>query len=136
MTEHPTPEFDGTGLAPLHLAATRVRDGVVVVAVRGELDSATAPQVTRYLQQATSPEVGVVALDLSGVTFLASSGIQMLVSALREDQGVDGALHLVAPSPAVERVLRILGMDEMFTSHATTQDLLRVVLAPHTTRDP
>ncbi|MCW0212726.1 MAG: STAS domain-containing protein [Pseudonocardia sp.] len=128
MNDHQIPDLEGSGLAPLHLSAREIHDGVLVITVRGELDSATAPQVTEYLRQVTSPSVIALALDLSEVTFLASSGIQMLVTALRDDSGVDGALHLVAPSPAVRRILTLLGMDRVFTSHASSDELLRAVL--------
>ncbi|GAA4552839.1 STAS domain-containing protein [Pseudonocardia xishanensis] len=119
MIEAPQPDE-----APLELAARTLDGGVLLVAVRGELDSATAPRATAALQRATTPGVRTLALDLSAVTFLASSGIQMLVSALRGDGGVDGDLHLVAPSDAVLRILRLLGLDQVFTIHDTVDDLV------------
>jgi len=133
MTDHPAPVPDE---APLELTVRRLHDRVVVVTVRGELDSATAPEVTTYLQRETAPGVRALALDLSEVTFLASSGIQMLVSALREDGGVDGDLHLIAPSRAVRRILRLLGLDQVFACHDTVDDLLGAVLSDETAGSP
>lgn len=124
MTEDPTPDGDGDGeFAPLRLTATIVGDGIVVIAVSGELDMATAPQVTTFMRQATTSGTHTIALDLSAVTFLGSSGIQMLVAALADDRGVHGRLHLIAPSAPVLRVLRIVGMHEVFTTHATLEEM-------------
>ena len=50
-------------------------DGVVVVA--GELDAATAGQLTRRLSAPPPPRV----IDLSGVTFIDASGLRVLVDA-------------------------------------------------------
>lgn len=130
MTDQPMPDYDGTGPAPLHLSSRRLRGDVVVVTIRGELDSATAPQATEYLQQATSPSTETLALDLSDVTFLASSGIQMLVTALRTDHGVNGDLHLIAPNPVVLRVLTLVGMEDVLTLHTGTDEFLHALTGP------
>ena len=79
-------------------------DGVVVVA--GELDAATAGQLTRRLS--ASPAVRVI--DLSGVTFIDASGLRVLVDAT---DWAANRCRLRAPSRPVVRLCEITGLTAM-----------------------
>jgi anti-anti-sigma factor len=86
------------------------RKGEVLLTVSGELDIANAAafrdQLGRLIAEAHSPAL----VDLSGVTFMDSSGLDALASTRRRavDEGVD--LILVEPSSQVRRVLELTGL--------------------------
>jgi anti-sigma B factor antagonist len=87
-------------------------NGRAVVAVRGELDLATAPQ----LEEALLPglrEGGSALLDLRGLEFMDSTGVRVIVAAHHAAQEHGGSLSLVrtAPDGPVARVLEISGLD-------------------------
>jgi len=83
-------------------------DGVRVLA-RGELDLHTAGEVTAALAKAEAGDPGAVVLDLSGVTFIDSTGLRLIVAAsVRSSQ--NGARMSIVPSPAVDRVIDLCGI--------------------------
>jgi anti-anti-sigma factor len=83
-------------------------------AVAGDLDiSATAALTDRLL--AVGAEHGhVVSLDMGEVEFLDSSGLRCLTKVFAELASFGGELRIVDPSPAVLRVLRLVGVEDMF----------------------
>lgn len=84
--------------------------GRPVVALSGELDLATADRVTSLAQSAGD---GPLRLDLSGVTFLDSTGLGALISLKHAGSGTAG-VELLATSPAVDRVLALAGLTDLF----------------------
>ena len=59
-----------------------------------------------------------VAVDLAAVTFMDSSGISVLIGAHRQSADLGHRLTLRFPSPAVVKVLKITGVDEVLTIEA------------------
>jgi anti-anti-sigma factor len=86
----------------------------VVIAVEGEVDMATAPQLARVLLQYTECDVVV---DLSAVGFLDSSGLTALVQAHKRLQQTGHAIRTTGERDAVLTVMRIAGVVGIF--HAT-----------------
>ncbi|HWL43974.1 MAG TPA: STAS domain-containing protein [Ilumatobacter sp.] len=88
------------------LTITRTESGIAVV---GEIDAHTAPAVAAALAAA---EHEPLVIDLSGVEFVDSSGLRVLLEAHQTRQAAGGSLVLSQPSPAVQRVLDVSGVDE------------------------
>ncbi|WP_328835468.1 STAS domain-containing protein [Streptomyces europaeiscabiei] len=100
-------------------------DDVRVVTVQGEIDH----DVKDILSEALLPEEGEVpppriVVDLSGVTFMDSSGINVLVAAQRRVGGVQGRLRIAAAQESVLRVLQLVGVDTFIPCHPTTEQAL------------
>ena len=79
------------------------------IAVRGEIDMATAPQLRTALDDLIDAGTIRIVLDCRGLEFLDSSGIGVLVAA-RKRLGDDGELVLDSPPPHVRKVLDITGV--------------------------
>jgi anti-sigma B factor antagonist len=99
----------------LGLDITRPHPGTAVLAVRGELDTLTAPELEIALRELLDGSEARSVVDLSGVTFLASSGLAVLIKAAHRAEAGDRALHLVVSSRAVLRPLEVTGSDQLFT---------------------
>ncbi|HEX6312142.1 MAG TPA: STAS domain-containing protein [Acidimicrobiia bacterium] len=84
------------------------------VVVTGEIDMATAPTLSRDLQAAIREHPARVLVDLSGVAFLDSSGINALVRAQHLVDGFGVDLVLESPNEACQRVLKVAGLDTLF----------------------
>jgi anti-anti-sigma factor len=80
--------------------------------VAGELDAYTAGALEELLSGHGSE--GDVRVDLSGVTFIDSTGIRAIVRADNELRTADRTLVIVAPSAAVMRLLELTSLDERF----------------------
>jgi anti-sigma B factor antagonist len=93
------------------------RDGATVVVVAGEIDLATAPLLGEQLDRVTAGCDRPVIIDLDQVTFMDSSGLQVLIShTLAEQNGCE--ILLTRGSPQVRRLFEISGILEhlRFTS--------------------
>lgn len=88
------------------LAITPTATGI---AVTGEIDAHTAPAVAIALAAADQEPL---VIDLSGVDFVDSSGLRVLLEAHQTRQASGGSLTVARPSPAVQRVLDIAGVVE------------------------
>ncbi len=91
---------------------TAERDGAVCVVLRGELDLATADEVEDALHRAERDEPSVVVIDLSGLTFLDSTGLRTIVTADQRARRNDRRLVVVKGPDTVHRVFTITRLDE------------------------
>ena len=93
----------------------------VVIGLRGDVDLAARDSVVATLDdgvaRARSAAVGLM-VDLSGVTFLDSTGIGCLVRAVNALDREGLALTLCCPPPGVQRVLEISGLDRIVADPA------------------
>ncbi len=116
--------------AALHTAVTRPRPDAVVLVVEGEVDTLTAPRLESDLGealQAATTDAGTVVADLTGVTFLSSSGLAVLIQTARRAAAAGVPLRLVAVTRAVTRPLTVTGADVLFDIHA---DVASALAAP------
>jgi anti-sigma B factor antagonist len=84
-----------------------IREDLVVL--RGDLDMDTVGDLSSKLEEVE----GTVVLDLEGVTFLDSTGLQSLVRARDAARQRGDELILRRPSAAVQRVLDVTNMWEV-----------------------
>jgi anti-sigma B factor antagonist len=111
----------------LAISSEQHRD-VAVLAVSGEIDLWTAEEFRQALRrlQATNERVVV---DLSGVPFVDSSGLGVLVGGLKRARDIDGSLHLVVTSSAVRRVFTLTNLDQVMPLHESVADAVAVASA-------
>lgn len=81
-----------------------------VVAVAGEVELHSAAQLRAALLQACEVEAPCLVVDLSGVHFMDSSGIGVIVGALKRARERGGSLSLVGLQPRVRRIFEITGL--------------------------
>lgn len=74
----------------------------------------TAPAFGHELDIAVASAHSPAYIDLSGVSFMDSSGLNVLINALRTAQLVGVQLVLVAPAPGVRKLLDLTGMSAHF----------------------
>ena len=101
------------------------RGEATIVHVDGDLDIYTAPRLKETLDQALGAGPRLV-LDLSGVQFVDSTALGVLVGALQLSQANDGDFRLVAGNPFVLKILRITGFEEMFSIYPQLEDAISV----------
>ena len=85
------------------------QDGLPVLSLRGEADVLTAPLLRHALADATE-RFRVVVLDLSGVTFLDSTALSVLVVARR---GL--TIRITGLRPHVRKVFDVTGLSDSFS---------------------
>ncbi|AEN11689.1 MULTISPECIES: STAS domain-containing protein [unclassified Streptomyces] len=91
-----------------------------VLRIRGELDLASAPAVRQSVHGAVAEGRHDVVLDLSGVFFCDSSGVNVLIATRRLMKSCGGRLRLILPARGAEdgshvnKVLGALGVRRLF----------------------
>jgi anti-sigma B factor antagonist len=98
----------------LSLSARNV-GGHQVLDVGGEIDVYTAPQLRERLIALVEEGARQVVVDLSRVEFLDSTGLGVLVGALKRLRGVNGDLSLVCAQERLLKIFRITGLNRVFT---------------------
>lgn len=78
------------------------------LALVGELDTHTATQLRERLDAV--PDATPLVLDVSGVTFISSAGLSVILNAQRRLDGSGGSLTLHSPTPAVSRLVELSGL--------------------------
>lgn len=116
MTEDSSEQRDRMQPADLidlgELTIRSVREGVVhTVALTGELDLATAGDVDRVLEQVEATDAESIVLDLSGLTFMDSTGVRLVVTAHGRSRADANRLTLRRGQAAVQRVMELSGVD-------------------------
>ncbi|GGY51834.1 STAS domain-containing protein [Streptomyces djakartensis] len=102
-----------------------VVDGVRVLTVRGEIDHDAKDVLSETLlgEAATAPPPRLV-VDLSGVTFMDSSGINVFVAAYQQVSAAQGWLRIAGAQDSVLRVLQLVGVDTVIPCHLTVEQAL------------
>ena len=86
-----------------------------VISLRGELDVSTVPALAEPLRKAIAAGKTAVAIDLSELTFLDSTGLMVLLNGLRRVIRQGGRLAIACTNPTVLRLFEITGTESTFT---------------------
>ncbi len=93
-----------------------------VVDVKGEIDVYTAPKLREKLIELVSEGSYDVVVNLEGVDFLDSTGLGVLVGALKRVKAHDGSLSLVCTQDKILKIFKITGLTKVFPIHDTVED--------------
>ncbi|MGC7094769.1 STAS domain-containing protein [Amycolatopsis lurida] len=107
---------------PLTVRTERLGATVLVV-VGGEIDLLTAPRVREAGAEALAERPARLVLDLTGVVFLASAGLEAMIS-LHEAAGDAAELRVVAGGTATLRPLEITGLTDVLDVYRTREEAL------------
>jgi anti-sigma B factor antagonist len=88
--------------------------GAHVLNVRGEIHLTTAPRFSQRLQEAIDNGNTMIVLDLSGVEFIDSTGLSVLLNGLRLVTQMHGRMAIVCANPTVLRLFQITSLDDTF----------------------
>ena len=118
----PLPERGPVSAPDGRVAGRYSRDGCTIVWAQGEIDVATAPDLRHELADAVSVGRCKVIVDLTQVTFMDSTGLNILVRARRAAEARGGELRLVGAGETIRRLMCITGLDQIFTIHSTIEE--------------
>jgi stage II sporulation protein AA (anti-sigma F factor antagonist) len=104
--------------SPFSLEVSRVADDVELVAIGGELDFGQASELSSALQQLRADGAQWFVLDLGELTFIDSSGINVLVVAAKATAASGGALVVASARQHVQRVFDIVRLSELIPVEA------------------
>jgi anti-anti-sigma factor len=106
-----------------------VRPAAVVVNAKGELDSNTAElfvtQLDAALRQAATHAGRLVILDLQGVTYFGSSGLNAVLQCHSNGAEAGTAVRVVAENAVVVRPIQVTKLDRVLSLYPTLSEALQ-----------
>ena len=107
----------------MDLTLTTQREGeATVVVVKGEIDVYTAPKLREQLIDLVTAGAYNLIVDMQNVEFLDSTGLGVLVGALKRVRTHDGSLRLVCTQDRILKIFRITGLTKVFPIHASVAE--------------
>jgi anti-sigma B factor antagonist len=108
---------------------SEARGEATVVHVGGEIDVYTAPELREHLDEHISAGRNNLVVDLGGVTFMASTGLGVLVGRLKLVRAANGTMRLACSSDRILSVFSITGLDKVFQIFPSVDDALAATAA-------
>lgn len=112
--------IDGVSPAPFEVESEQREGGIHSIAVRGELDMNTAPELEAEIDRVLAGDDVAVMLDLSACEFIDSTGIALIVRTWQrlggEGEG-EGRVVLCCVNHQVRRLLKITGVEASISMH-------------------
>ena len=106
------------------LSQESVDDTTHVVAVRGEIDLFTAPELKAALGEAIEAGRSRIVVDLSDTTFLDSTALGVLIGTIKRLRSRDGRLTIVNTDQNIAKTFEITGLDQIFTIRSGRDEAL------------
>jgi anti-sigma B factor antagonist len=124
-THAPRPTVGFMPLLDTRVSVSRFGNDSFVVAAGGELDLYTSERLRDKLAEALESGGRRILVDLTGVSFMDSTALGVLVGAATALRSSGGQMVLVADDPRVTRVIEITGLDQVFCIEASLPEAVR-----------
>lgn len=108
----------------LEVETRPVDNGVTVLAPTGRLDVAGAPALKEAIVELVKNGAPKVVIDMEGVSFVDSTGLGSVISALKQIRNNQGEMRLAAPNQQARVVLELTTLDRVFPYYATVEEAL------------
>lgn len=100
---------------------------IPVIVLSGEVDVFTAPQLKQQMIALLDSGVANLVVNLTGVEYLDSTALGVLIGGLKRMRERDGDVVLVCPGARVRRVFEITGLDKIFDIYSSDDEAWRAL---------
>jgi anti-sigma B factor antagonist len=107
------------------LTTQALGDGTFVVALSGEIDLYTAPELKAELLRLVAEEPRRIVVDMTDATFVDSTTLGVLLGAVKRLRLQGGELEIVCSDLNIRRILSITLLDRAFTIYESLDEALR-----------
>ena len=94
--------------------STEERDGGAVLTLAGEVDLSQVETLSAALERVEANAPDVLVIDLRGVSFMDSTGLRLLLGALRRAEPAGRRLVIVRGQEQVRELFRVAGLADVF----------------------
>jgi anti-sigma B factor antagonist len=95
-----------------------------IVELKGEVDLFTAPAFKEAVYEILDAGNNRIIIDLSGLEFMDSTGLGVLLGALRRLRTTGGSLALVCDRENIVKIFQLTGLDQVFTIYEKIEDCI------------
>jgi anti-anti-sigma factor len=100
---------------------------IAVLAVRGELDAVTAPQLEEAIRTQFKEESTALVVDLMDLDFFASAGMTVLLDGQETATQLRKRFGVVADGPRTSRPMKLMGLDQVLALYPSLESALSAV---------
>ena len=103
---------------------------ILVVAVYGDTDMHVVDELKVRLSEAIDEAPTALVLDLTGVTFLDSMALGVLLGGLKRLGEMGGRLRVVTPQAEIRRIFEVTMLDQLFDIDSSREEALVATSSP------
>jgi anti-sigma B factor antagonist len=100
-------------------------DQIEVVKVKGRIDANSAPGMEAIINAPLERGVKKIVVDLSGVEYMSSAGLRVLLASLKKVRSIGGELRLAGMQPFVREVFDMTGFSRLFSVSPTAEEAVK-----------
>lgn len=97
-------------------------DGVQILRLKGEVDLMHSPALRKLLRQRLEAQCSVVIVDFTGVEYIDSSGLAVLIEYCRDARSHGGSLAVVGLNDRVRTIFDLVRAHELFSIFDTVEE--------------
>ena len=102
----------------------QIEGRAVVAAVRGRVDTVSAPVFEKGLGEITAGEEKLLVLDLAGLEYISSAGLRVILGAAKILKARGGEIRLAGTTGSVRKVFQISGFFSLFKNFDSKEEAL------------
>lgn len=96
-----------------------------VVEIQGEIDVYTSPKVKEIITELIEKESFNLIINLEGVRYIDSTGLGVLIGALKKVREKEGCINLVCNNPQIKKIFNITGLVKIFGIFKNEEEALK-----------
>jgi len=99
-------------------------EGVTIIGVDGEIDLNSSPELHDFFNKLVADGAQKVIIDFEKISYIDSSGLATIISAMQELKKNEGKLSLASVSEKIRNILEVTKLDKIFSIYATQEDAI------------
>lgn len=109
----------------IKIETRQMADGTQAIEVHGEIDVYTSPKVKEIITELIEKGNYLLIINLEGVRYIDSTGLGVLIGALKKVREKDGCINLVCNNPQIKKIFNITGLVKIFGIFKTEEEALK-----------
>ena len=96
-----------------------------IISVQGEIDVYTSPRVKEIINELIEQGHFNLIINLEGVRYIDSTGLGVLIGALKKVRENEGSINLICTNPQIKKIFNITGLVKIFGIHKNEEEALK-----------
>ncbi len=111
----------------IKVSTRSIRDLAQAVEVQGEIDVYTSPRVKETINELIEKGHYHLVINLEGVRYIDSTGLGVLIGALKKVREHSGRILLVCTNPQIKKIFNITGLVKIFEIFKDEDEAMQVL---------
>lgn len=100
------------------------KDSTTVMAIRGRIDTATAPELEQNINREIDMGHRKILLNFTGVSYISSGGLRVLLATAKKLKAPEDRFGICGLSPEVQKILKLAGFTSIFSIYPSEGEAL------------